>query len=333
MTIENDIDIILLWVNDNDQEWIKEYKKYSNGQQPKKAYFREWENLHFIFRAFEKFTPWVRKIHFVTWGHIPEWLNINHPKLHIVNHKEYLQLENLPVFSSHSIEINIHKIPNLANKFILFNDDTFLVKPIRSERFFEHNLPKDMLASNALSMSKIGHILLNDIQTINKNFSKYTSIKQNFWKWFNPIYGKELFKTLALLPWPNFTGFVDPHMPQPYLKSTFIEVWEKEEQILQETSASRFRAYSDVNQYLFRYWQLAKGEFVPVSMHDTKYVTLNMELLRSGEIKNMITSQQLSMLCLNDADSIQTKAEFEEAKQIIKDAFEKILPDKSSFEL
>ena len=122
-------------------------------------------------------------------------------------------------------------------------------------------------------------------------------------------------------------------MPQPFLKSTFEEVWEKEREVLERTSASRFRNCNDVNQYLFRYWQLAKGEFTPVSMRDMKYVTLSMEALESGEVADIITSQKYAMICLNDSEGIATDAEFEEAKQIIKEAFEMILPEKSSFEV
>ena len=68
-------------------------------------------------------------------------------------------------------------------------------------------------------------------------------------------------------------------------------------------------------------------------MKDSRYVTLNMLDLRSGKISDIIISGNYSMVCLNDSDSIQTEEEFDEAKKIIKDAFEKILPNKSSFEI
>lgn len=32
--------------------------------------YRDWDNLQYWFRGVEKFAPWVRKIHFVTWGHL-----------------------------------------------------------------------------------------------------------------------------------------------------------------------------------------------------------------------------------------------------------------------
>lgn len=334
--MNTEIDFVILWVDNTDPEWLLEYNKFSDdhNNQKKKVFYRDWDNLHYIFRAFEKFTPWVHKIYFVTWGHMPPWMNIEHPKLNIVNHKDYINKKYLPVFNANPLEINIHKIDGLAEHFVFFNDDTFLTKPIVKERFFQNGLPRDMLVSNALSSSAgVGHFVLNNLEILNRNFNKKEAIKQNTCKCFNPQYGFYLFRNLALLPWPRFTGFVDPHQPQPFLKSTFQEVWEREREALEQTSASKFRACSDVNQYLFRYWQLAKGTFAPISMKDSRYVTLNMLDLRSGKISDIIISGNYSMVCLNDSDSIQTEEEFDEAKKIIKDAFEKILPNKSSFEI
>ena len=47
--------------------------------------YRDWNNLRYWFRGVEKFAPWVRKIHFVTWGHIPDWLDTTNPKINKLN--------------------------------------------------------------------------------------------------------------------------------------------------------------------------------------------------------------------------------------------------------
>jgi hypothetical protein len=57
-----------------------------------------------------------------------------------------------------------------------------------------------------------------------------------------------------------------------------------------------------------------------------------MDALRSGKVERMITSGDYAMICLNDGETIQSDADFEEAKQLIQHAFEKILPQKSEFE-
>ena len=75
------IDFVIPWVDGNDPKWKTEKDKYS----PSKAddsnsanRYRDWGLLPYWFRAAEKFTPWVNKIYFVTWGHIPAFLNAEH---------------------------------------------------------------------------------------------------------------------------------------------------------------------------------------------------------------------------------------------------------------
>ena len=85
------IDFVLLWVDGSDPAWLEEKNKYSDVQvnvSASAARYRDWDNLQYWFRGVEKYAPWVNKIFFITWGHLPKWLNINHPKLQIVRHEE-----------------------------------------------------------------------------------------------------------------------------------------------------------------------------------------------------------------------------------------------------
>ncbi len=329
-----EIDFVILWVDGDDPHWRDDYNKFAPEYQKNSLYFRDWENLQYIFRAFEEFTPWVRKIHFVTYGHLPKWLDTTHPKLNIVKHKDIISGQYLPTFNSNAIEANIHNIDDLSDYFVLFNDDFFLTKPISQGRFFKNNLPCDMLISNALSSSSgVGHFVLNNLEILNKHFSKRVSIRKNFRKYFNHRYGVDIMRNIALLPWGRFTGFVDPHQPQPFLKSTFIKLWSLEEEVLDRTSASKLRNCDDSNQYLFRYWQLASGEFTPISMNDTKYIAMNSQHFEDETIRDTILSEQYSMVCLNDNHLLQSDSEFRVAKDIVIQALDRLLPNRSSFEL
>lgn len=82
-------------------------------------------------------------------------------------------------------------------------------------------------------------------------------MKNHFKKWFNFQNAPFLLKTLLLVPWPHSTGFVEPHIANSYLKSTFREVWEKEFDILDSSCRNKFRHQNDVNQWVMRTWQLA----------------------------------------------------------------------------
>jgi len=314
-------------------KWQKDRDKFADKTGDKNnVLFRDWNNLQYIFRAFEEFTPWVRKIHLVTFGHLPKWLNVDHPKLNIVKHQDYIDEKYLPVFSSHPLEISMHKINDLSEKFVYFNDDCFVVKPLKGSRFFKNDFPCDMAVGNALSSSSgAGYFVLNAMEVLNRHFDKYSVMKKNPSKWFSAKYGKEMLRNIALLPWPRFTGFVNPHQPQPFLKSIFEELWSKEYDVLEKTMQSKFRSCSDVSQYLFRYWQLASGKFSPISMSDTAYLEITPQAIEDGSIEKALLSQTYSMVCLNDSEEI-TDSNFEYHKKRLIDYFETLLPQKSSFE-
>ena len=78
VAVECPIDFIMIWVDGNDPEWQKEKRKYQPGDaaDDREIRYRDWDNLQYWFRAVEKFAPWVNRIHFVTCGHLPKWLNL-----------------------------------------------------------------------------------------------------------------------------------------------------------------------------------------------------------------------------------------------------------------
>lgn len=347
------IDFVVTWVDGNDPQWLAELRQFSpdNALMNGVERYRDWDNLNYLFRAFEVFTPWVNKIYFVTWGHIPEWMNVNHPKVVIVRHEDFLDESNLPVFNINAIETNFHRIKGLSEHFVYFNDDTFLLQPLSPDVFFKNGLPVNAMVSSIMYEGVIAPIVLNDIDLINKNFNRHKGDKltkrgialKHFWKWFNPRYGVRLIDTLLLMYWKTFTGFLNYHQPQPYLKKTFEHVWSKEPETLARVSGSKFRSNMDVNQYLFRYWQFASGEFYPDSVKNAflrrKYVELRTLADVEKACAEMI-SGKFQMYCLNDAmskgrytEKDVTEEEFESCKQLTQKALLKILPNPSKFEL
>jgi len=225
------IDFVIAWVNGNDPDWLSEKKKYqpaADSADDSLVRYREWDNLRYWFRGIETYAPWVRKVHFVTWGHIPPWLAVGHPKLNIVNHRDYIPPEYLPTFNSHTIELNLHRIKGLAEYFVYFNDDMFLTRPVAPDDFFSGGKPRDMFALDAIYFGDngIGHINGNNMEVINSIFDKQEVVRRNFTKIFYLGYGmKRLIKTLCLLPWPWFPGIYYQHLPVPYLKNTFVQMW------------------------------------------------------------------------------------------------------------
>jgi hypothetical protein len=328
-----DIDFVVTWVDMNDPVWQKDFAKYSGKIDNTKnelsiARFRDYGLLKYWFRGVEKFAPWVRKIHFVTCGQQPEWLNVNHPKLELVNHSDYIPNEYLPCFNSNLIEIYMHRIPDLTEHFVYFNDDFFIVNHITPKRFFTDGLPNDIAAFRInLGTSLWSKCLKNNIRIINRRFNKKEIMKRDHDKWFTSEYGDKARLTRLLYYYDKFVTLRTPHNAQPYLKTTFEEVWDYAGKELTEMSYHRLRSPLDYTLELFKTWQICRSNFVPYNTYkDTKMFPL---VFKSGKAIKAIREQSYSLVCINDSEHI---INFEKTIQGLHASFESILPQKSSFE-
>ncbi len=330
---ESDIDFVVLWVDGNDIEWQKKKALYS----PNPSFatdispsrYRDWDIFKYWFRGVAKYAPWVRKIHLVTDNQAPEWLNAENPHLHLVNHTDYMPNDALPVFNSPAIEVGIHKIEGLSDKFVFFNDDVMLTCLVNPEYYFKKNLPVDM-AGFTKSPSDNGifsKIMKNNYAVLNKYFDKKSTVKKNFRKWYKPSYGKTYLRTLLNSSGTQFSGIVIPHLSCPYFKSDFEKVWEKESDELLKTQYSRFRSEKDLTHFVFRWWRMCEGSFYPRRSMG-KYFALTDNASVDKAVK-AIEKNKYPEICLNDcwADD-----HYEEAKERIKSAFDKILPEKCEYE-
>ena len=328
---------MILWVDGNDPVWLAEKRKYQANKKTENNSanrYRDWNLLPYWFRAVERFAPFVHKIHFVTWGHLPAFLNINAQKLHIVRHDEFIPKEYLPTFSSHTIEMNIHRIPGLAEHFVYFNDDMFLLRTFQPEDFFREGLPCTYGGEVPIELiGNIGtwqHAAVNDLGIINAHFPKREAVSRYGKKYRAKSYRwKDNLRTLLLEKlYPDyFTGFKNLHAPAAYLKRSFLEVWEAESEKLDDTCRDRFRTNDNVNQWVVLWWQIASGQFSP-------YVIDNLvDSIESNTIDYLceaIENQSHDYICLNDPEE---GVDFELLSGRLQQSFEKILPEKSSFEI
>lgn len=332
MEEQDRIDFVLLWVDGNDPEWLAQRSEYSseaNGfTDSSTARYRDWDNLQYWFRGVEKFTPWVNRIHFVTWGHLPKWLNAKHPKLHIVNHKDFVPLEYLPVFSCNPLEINLHRIEGLSENFVYFNDDMFVVDKMGPEAFFIDGIPQDTAAFTALATDNLvgASCKLLAMHVINEHFIKHEMLKKNWRKWFSLKNGKVVIRTLLLTPWHFIPDIYDSHGPNAYTKTLFKKVWQEEPELMRQTCEHRFRNSTDVVQHMFKAWQLCSGEFMPRKTLCKGYGLFN----DKEKIRDHIVNQRLPMICVNDENGFEN---FEQVKNELISWFDQILPEKSKFEL
>ncbi len=302
---------------------------YLSGEDSSEERYRDWDTLRYWFRAVERFAPWAGHVHLLTWGHLPEWLDRSHPDLRIVRHEDFIPPEYLPTFNSCPIELNMHRIEGLSERFVYFNDDIFLCRPVPSERFFRGGLPCDAARLGVMRGEPVEHIMLNCLAVINRRHGKRAVIAGSPGKWFNRRYSTgDMARTLSLLPWSFFTGIHDYHMPQPFLKETFRHMWNEEHDALDAACRHRFRSPLDLSQWLMRYEQICRGDFAPTGMRDTKLMTLGDG--NTGLVRETLLSGRYSMVCLNDNNSIRNT---EAVRQSLVDAMQRLLPEPSRYEL
>lgn len=327
----NKIDFVITWVDGNDKEWQNEKNKYQATKENdnKNIRYRDWDNLKYWFRAVEKYANWVNKIYFITYGHLPDWLDTTNEKLVIVNHNDFIPQKYLPTFNSCAIELNMYRIKRLSENFVYFNDDMFFNDYTKPTDFFKKDLPCEYAILTTIVASgqdKFEHRIINNMGVINKHFNMKKCIKSNFGKWFNLKYGKDQLRTLLLMSWNNFPAIKFSHSAISFKKSTFEEIWNKEPEIMNNSCETKFRNFTGVNPWVFKDWQIAKGEIYPRKSNFSKFYIINND---NSEIINDIKKGKHKLICLNDSDKIEN---FEVQKSKINNAFEEKLNKKSTFE-
>ena len=337
------IDIVVTWVDGNDPEWLAEKKKYDNadsdfddGSNSSKRY-RDWGLMKYWFRGVDKYMPWINKIYFVTWGHLPDWLNTAHEKLVIVKHTDFIPQEYLPTYNSSVLELNIHRIKGLSENFISFNDDFFVIAPTKEEMFFKNDLPCDMLLSEIMYNYEITdvfrHAIFNNIGIINKHFGTHKKGIKEFSKWVNPKYGfKNMLTNLNKFFFKRVVGFKDQHITIPFKKSTFDLLWNLEYDNLNRVCMNKFRTPFDVTEWLMRYWNFMTGKFIPTNINKIGEYTAITDSESVNYICEAITNKSTPILVINDTFTSNDDEEFKTYQKRLISAFEAILPDKCSYE-
>lgn len=337
MSNGNKIDFVLLWVDGSDKEWRKERDSYrpSSSMDNREVRYRDWGLLRYWFRGVEKFAPWVNKVYFVTYGHLPLWLNLDNPKLRIVKHSDFMPFNSLPTFNSNALELNLHRIVGLENQFVLFNDDVFLIDKVEPSQFFDNGRPCDMAAFEPLIVNHndigFSYMMLNNSAVIARYFTKSEFIKRNWSKLFFGTPLRYSIYNLIEMAFPYYTGFHTVHGPAPMLKTTYQKLWSIEDvyKDLITTTNHKFRSREDVTQYLFREWNKQEGNFRALNLYKTfRFLTikdaLNIRALRH-KLKGM------KIICINDSDSVSDSVRM--IKENLRLEMNRILGDKSSFEV
>ncbi len=231
------VDIVYTWVDGNDPLWVKKFTFY-NQQDKNTAYlsedigaqrFSSNNELLYSLRSVAYFLKDIRNIYIVTDNQTPHWLDTNHEKIKIIDHKEILT-ENciLPNFNSHAIEANIHRIPGLSEHFIYFNDDFLLWRPMQLSNFF---LPNGICRVYFEEVSKI-----------------YGKSSFDFPAWKNAALNVN---NILSHEYDMLCYSLHYHVPYALRKSIMEELWIKYNEYFTKTCSFRFRDQTNISPVSF----------------------------------------------------------------------------------
>ena len=241
-----EVDLVYLWVSGQDPkhhakraEWVERCGLPPSLFNPDVRYVEE-DELRYSLRSADAFVPWVRKIFIVTDEQVPPWLDRDHPKIRIVDHREIIDAASLPTFNTKVIINRLHRIPGLGEHFLYTNDDCFFGQPCRKTDFFARRQAGDQDRIVMKIMFPQGE----------KNFDTWIVpahlVRQPLARLWMASYNslKVLLETRRR--WGRIR-YVDSHQTQPMIKAELAAATEEFPAEYRRTAASRFRCVHDIS--------------------------------------------------------------------------------------
>ncbi len=230
-----DLDLVYLWCDDADTEWSELRKKYMpkeklDKQITCKGRFVQNDELKYSLRSVEKYMPWVKNIYIVSNCKMPQWLNVNHPKIKIIK-ESFLLGKYAPVFNSNAIETFLADIDGLSENFIYMNDDNLLAAPVK---------PADLIDNN-------GKIICRMTYSKKPGYpSVYCDMIYNMQKVSEQKFGYKC-------------EYFPHHNLDVYNKTAFNQCNKMCAELVEQTRNNRFRTAQDWQRVLISYYMLATG--------------------------------------------------------------------------
>ncbi|MCR4881485.1 MAG: Stealth CR1 domain-containing protein [bacterium] len=287
------IDIVYLWVDGSDSEFIKEKKDWQeklgipHNDDNADARFVDNQELRYSLRSVEINAPWVNKIYIVTNGQIPDWLDLSKTdKIKIINHKAIIPAKYLPCFNSRVIETFVTNIPDLSEYFLLSNDDCFVNRPVQPDFFID---------DSGLPIPRLFHYDYTD-EVLEKSLYKKSVLHS-----INLIkekYGKTLM-------------YVPHHNMDLYSKKIFNKCLEEFKEEFEKLRNQKFRELS-IQRVIFLLYQIANHESNIVCEYEDTFDGIHADSLYAdikeiSKLQRQILSKTPYLLCINDEPDVSSQ--------------------------
>lgn len=226
-----DIDVIITWVDGNDEALNAKRAAYITPEEANEkdiaapTRYANRGEINWCIRSINKFMPWVRRIFLVTDGQNPD-IQSRIP-IEIIDHKFIFEgyEQYLPTFNSLSIEAMLWRIPSLSEHFIYFNDDLLVCRAVSPQVFFPCE----------------GHINCHGHQASLLWAKTWRKIKGIMGHPCNVNHIKQMMDASEIAG--NSQTYIRlAHTPHPLLRSTLQEFYEAHPERLEQNIRNRFRS-------------------------------------------------------------------------------------------
>ena len=134
------IDAVYLWVDGADPTWAASLAAHRGGAARADAAgahrFRSFDELRWSLRSLDMYAPWIRRVHIVTDGQTPPFVDFSRDDIVLVDHRDIAPPDRLPMFNSDAISSYLHRVPGVAEHFLYMNDDVFFGRDVYPTTFF-----------------------------------------------------------------------------------------------------------------------------------------------------------------------------------------------------
>ncbi|MFD8302111.1 stealth family protein [Streptomyces sp. NPDC059690] len=306
------VDAVYTWVDGNDPVWQRRKARAKgevyHAESASDARFISRDELRYSVRSLHLFAPWIRNVYVVTDDQVPAWLREDVPGLRIATHREIFRDRSvLPVFNSHAIESQLHRIEGLAEHFLYFNDDMFVGRPVAPHAFFTPSGTARYFPSR--NRIPQGPVVETDtpVDAACKN-NRVLLMKR---------FGRVITQPMEHIPYALRRSAMEE------AERDFPEAWAR-------TAASRFRAMTDLSptSSFALYYAALTGRAQPGSMPFT-YLQLAVPDL-ADRLQRLLDGRDQDTFCLNDAFS--TPEDIEAQQELLDGFLNAYFPTPSPYE-
>lgn len=268
------IDFVIPMVFSDDPLWQSDFMRLGRAYHGGDFYasrWRSWGTERLTIKSARKFMPWLGTIHVLLAreSQIQDWMR--EEDVHIVLHEDFIPKQFLPTFNANTIEMFLHKIPNLSERFIYSNDDMYPLSLLDENQFFDDGVPcqKCVLDKYPKEPNTFQRFCLNGLNMIAADFGKHFTD----------------------------TWLVGGHSLSPFLKSTCEKVWELHGERIMSTITPE-RAENNYNQYIYAYYQHFSGNY-------SKNIPPRMILSVAHPLSEIerILKKGFGVVCVNDHEA------------------------------